>query len=97
MANMLMEGDLVSVAYRDKTRFHGIVTAALDEKVLIERSDNACVIEFTCMDGEQWMDETERLARIGVVTIDQFVRRSQVQALAWMFERIEAAMMGVEA
>lgn len=93
MANMLMDGDLVLVTYRDRSRFQGLVQTTLGRQALIQRPDNACVIEFTCMDGANWKDEQGHQASVEVVTIDQFVKRIEKMesALAW-FERIEAAM-----
>lgn len=92
MANMLMDGDLVAVVYPDKTYFQGLVTAAKDRDVLIENFDNACVLEFTCMDGTNWKDERGQTARVEVLTVEKFVKRTKDIGIGWMFERMEYAL-----
>ena len=66
MANMLMDGDFVSVRYQSNQKhFFGVVVCASGRRVQVQHPvEVPGVVDFTCVDGEWYRDPGGQRARI---------------------------------
>jgi hypothetical protein len=86
-------GDLVRVSYMDEPQsFVAKVGHHGTDGLFLERGLDEPIVRLACADECFFRDETQRVATVEVITSEEHVLEANTKNMAWMFDRLEAAM-----